>query len=153
MKPVFLGIYITLFLFIGCGGDEDPEISSENNHFYAEWNGEPYTPELAYCSTASNDHRIYAGASRGDFQIGDGIYINLPDTIKAQTYTLTGISNSQKFLSYFASIREGNTQWPAEEGSITITELSKSRIKGTFEFLTSQDTITNGAFDLQKVNY
>lgn len=148
--------YLMLVLLLSCG-EELPTVNPGVNSFSCLINGEEFIPEYTFSKgprDVGTGYEILAGKKRGELEIGDGIKINLPDSIGVNTYTLEGISDSNNRLSYVASITEGNFSSHSFAGSITLTILGSGRMVGTFDFITNNgDTITNGAFDLEVLTY
>jgi hypothetical protein len=161
MRQVLLAATLIL---AACGGESGPS-GDADGHFTAVLNGEDFSSDPAYVDLGVNVTQqapgLYsiAGAHVEGSQATD-ITLLLYNVRGPGTYPI-GVGPT--VIGASAVVADAGKGWGTDlsgnAGSITITELSATRIKGTFNFTaqavtggaTGTSTVTNGDFDL-KVN-
>lgn len=153
-----LGLILILVLgvfFAACNSDDSNPSGSGNNvngTMTAKVNGADWTATIvSKAAKAGPTIVITADEVAGGRQ--KKIQINLMGVSAAGTYSLGGM-NSGAYIDVPAGTTDPNVLMQATEmatsGSITISELSTTKIKGTFSMTTDEGTsITNGSFDMK----
>jgi len=117
--------------------------------FNATLNGQPFTTDLVAVSEVGTATQTFIVVSGIDAQ-GRVINVNLNSTLEAGTYAIT--SNIGNDVQLALKIPAQNLDAFANSGSVTITEKTATRIKGTFNGTVTGGgatyQITNGTFDV-----
>ncbi len=123
------------------------DVSATADTFYAKVDGTEFVDDeiLTLEITAGSDTLIAIGASNA---ADDSITIAVNSTYGTGTYPINPANVNQTQARYVV----GGVTKQAQSGSITITEKTATRIKGTFSFVTNGSptaNVTQGQFDVE----
>lgn len=154
----------TVLLAVACGGESGPSDDADG-HFTARINGEDFSSDPAYVNLGVNVTEVAPGlyviaGAHVEGTSSEAVNLTLYNVRGPGTYPI-GVGATVVGAS--GVVTDDGKGWGTDlsgsAGTITITELTATRVKGTFSFTAQAVTggatgtreVTNGDFDL-KVN-
>ncbi len=156
MTKYFILLLTITLAFTSCSDDDDSGSGGTNDSsfFQCKIDGADYKitgDNGAYAKQTGADLFVIYGTedvTKANFR---NVYISLPKVPTKGTYDIT--SNDIGSGSFFQSAKLYNSAFPGGSGKLEITEISGSRVKGSFNFVATtvtseQKKITEGSFDV-----
>ncbi len=170
LKITFLGLCLVITILGGltsCGSSDSTaaptvqQLPGSKGTMAATVNGQAFGSNLTQAVRNSSIISVSGNATSTSGTTGNTKTINLGFSqlqqigtyqINNQTFASGIIASYSEFSANTGGIGSADT-YSATSGSVTVTELSSTKIKGTFNFVASNGTnktvtITNGAFDV-----
>lgn len=125
--------------------------STSTDVFKAKIDGTAFNPALISASAITVNGQDWIGVGGASSTTGSGITVGFKEGISAGTYTITGNVATDVVQ---ASLSIGDEPiYRATSGSVTITTITASHVKGTFHFnavnsAAATHSITEGTFDM-----
>lgn len=144
-------VLITGILLVSCKKENDPAIPGSNGSLSLSYNGTSWNASLGVQAVNTNGVINVTGSDASAHQAAVTLYeVTGPGTYKVGANANVG--NSIRWTEGIDPEQTYNASFVLGSGTITITELSATKIKGTFSgtvYNTAQTskTITNGEFE------
>jgi hypothetical protein len=156
-RLVFAGLMASVLMFASCGDSTDPQAIDGTMHANIVGSSDPWDADKALSARLTNGNLVITGTENSSLSITLTVYDAAVGTFTARAGDAVPAAEAQ-----FGDNRSWNyssAQFPSGSISVTITELSGTNAKGTFEFLafpviadfagTGSYRLNGGTFDVK----